>query len=70
MSDRCPLGYLFFFKPATNGQSGLGFMLASTIVAKGLSAPALELYTCIKALKYIRGPAERLQDHWSSDFYV
>ena len=48
-----------FFKPATNGQSDMGFLLASTFVTKGLSAPALGLYTCIKALKYIPGPAIR-----------
>ena len=41
-----------FFKPATNGQSDKGFLLTSTFVPKGLSAPALGLYTCIKALKY------------------
>ena len=44
-----------FFKPATNGQSDMGFLF----VPKGLSAPALGLYTCIKALKYIPGPAVR-----------
>ena len=48
----------FFFKPATNGQrSDMSFLLASTFVPKGLSAPALGLY--IKALKYIPGPAVR-----------
>ena len=40
-------------KLATNGQSDKGFLLTSTFVPKGLSAPALGLYTCIKALKYI-----------------
>ena len=29
-----------YFKPATNGQSDMGFLLASTFVPKGLSAPA------------------------------
>ena len=43
-------------KFATNGQSDKGFLLTSTFVPKGLSAPALGLYTCIKALKYIPGP--------------
>ena len=38
---------------ATNGQSDKGCMLTSTFVPKGLFAPALVLYTCIKALKYI-----------------
>ena len=51
---------------ATNGQKDKGFLLTSTFVPNGLSAPALGLYTCIKALKYI--PGERLQDHWSSGF--
>ena len=35
------------------------FLLISTFVPKGLSAPALGLYTCIKALKYISGPGVR-----------
>ena len=48
-----------FYKPATNGQSDKGFLLTSTFVPKGLSAPALGLYTCIKALKYIPGPGVR-----------
>ena len=39
--------------------------MTSTFVPKGLSAPALGLYTCIKALKYIPGPGVHLQDHWS-----
>ena len=43
-------------KLAANGQSDKGFVLTSTFVPKGLSAPALGLYTCIKALKYIPGP--------------
>ena len=30
-----------FFKPATNGQSDMGFLLASTFVPKGLSGPAM-----------------------------
>ena len=46
-------------KIATNGQSDKGFLLTSTFVPKGLSAPALGLYTCIKALKYIPGPGIR-----------
>ena len=41
---------------ATNGQSDKGFLLTSTFVPKGLSAPILGLYTCIKALKYKPGP--------------
>ena len=48
-----------FFKPKTNGQKDKGFLLTSTFVPKGLSAPALGLYTCIKALKYILGPGVR-----------
>ena len=61
-----------FFKPATNGQSDKGFLLTSTFVPKGLYVPALGLYTCIKALKYIPGPGsgERLQDHWSSGLNI
>ena len=43
-------------KLAANGQSDKGFLLTSSFVPKGLSAPALLLYTCIKALKYIPGP--------------
>ena len=53
-----------------NGQSDKGFLLTSQWVPKGLSAPALGLYMCIKALKYIPGPqvsGEGLQNHWSSD---
>ena len=46
-------------KLATNGQSDKGFLLTSTFVPKGLSAPVLGLYTCIKALKYIPGPGVR-----------
>ena len=42
-------------KLATNGQSDKGFLLTSTFVPKGLSAPTLGLYTCIKALKYSPG---------------
>ena len=48
-----------FLKPATNGQSDKGFLLTSTFVPKGLSAPALGLYTFIKALKHIPGPGVR-----------
>ena len=59
-------------KLATNGQSDKGFLLTSTFVPNGLSAPALGLHvcTCIKALKYIPEPGEGLQDHWSSGLYV
>ena len=39
--------------------SDKGFLFTSTFVPKGLSAPALGLYTCIKALKYIPGPGDR-----------
>ena len=46
-------------KLATNGQSDKGFLLTSTFVPKGLSAPAQGLYTCVKALKYIPGPGVR-----------
>ena len=38
-------------KLATNGQSDKGFLLTSTFVPKGLSSPALWLYTCIKNIK-------------------
>ena len=41
-------------KLAANGQSDKGFMLTSTFVPKGLSAPALGLCACIKALIYTR----------------
>ena len=33
-----------FFKPATNGQSDMGFLLTSTFITKGLSAPALLIW--------------------------
>ena len=46
-------------KLATNRQSDKGFLLTSTFVPKGLSAPTLGLYTCIKTLKYIPGPGVR-----------
>ena len=46
-------------KLATNGQSDKGFLLTSIFVPKGLSATALRLYTCIKALEYIPGPGVR-----------
>ena len=46
----------FVLKLATNGQSDKGFLLTSTFGPKGLSAPVLGLYTCMKALKYIPGP--------------
>ena len=38
----------FFFKLATNGQSDKGFLFTSKFGPKGLSVPALALYTCIK----------------------
>ena len=46
-------------KLATNGQSDKDFLLISTFVPKGLSAPALGLYTCIEASQYIPGPGVR-----------
>ena len=46
-------------KLATNGQSVKGFLLISKFVPKGLSAPALGLFICKKALKYIPGPGVR-----------
>ena len=46
-------------KLATNGQSDKGFLLTSTFVIKGLFAPVLGLYTCIKVLKYIPGAGVR-----------
>ena len=51
-------------KLATNGQSNRGCLLTSAFVPKGLSAPALGLYTCIKALKYYHDQVsgEHLQD--------
>ena len=57
---------------ATNGQSDKGFLLTSTFVPKELSVPALELYTCIKALKIYQDQVsgERLQDHWSSGIII
>ena len=53
-------------KLATNGQNDKGFLLTSTFVPKGLSVPALGLYTCIKALNIYQDQVsgERLQDHW------
>ena len=42
-----------FLKLSTNGQNDKGFLLTSIFVPKGLFAPALGLYTCIKALKCI-----------------
>ena len=56
-------------KFATIGQSDKGFLLTSKFVPKGLSAPALGLYACIKTLKYIyqdQMSVEPLEDHWSS----
>ena len=62
-------------KLATKGQSDnsatKGLSLTSTFVPKGLSAPALGLYTCIKAGKYIykdQASGERLQNNLSSGF--
>ena len=54
-------------KLATNGQRDKGFLFTSTFVPKELSAPALELYTCIKALKYILG---RVSDEVVSWFSI
>ena len=48
-----------FFKPATFEQNDKGFLLSSAFVPKGLSAPALGLYTCIKTLKDRSGPGVR-----------
>ena len=58
-------------KLATNGQSDKGFLLTLTLVPKGLSAPALGLFTCIQALKYVpdQVSGERLQDYWSSGLF-
>ena len=42
-------------KVEINGQSDKSFLLTSTFVPKGLTAPVLGLYTCINALKYIPG---------------
>ena len=57
----CLKSYLkkIVLKLATNGQSDKGFLFASTFVPKELSAPALGLYTCTNALKYIPGPGVR-----------
>ena len=43
----------FFFKLAPNGQSDKAFLLTSNFCLKGLSAPAMGLYTCIKSLKNV-----------------
>ena len=43
-------------KLTANGHSDKGFLLTSAFVPKGFSAPALVLFTCIKALRYIPGP--------------
>ena len=48
------------FKFATNGKEKKLFCCHQDFVIKGFSAPALGLYTCIKALKYISGPGVRL----------
>ena len=53
------LSVVIKLKLATNGQSDKGFLLTSLFVPKGLSPPALGLYTCIKASKYIPGPGVR-----------
>ena len=45
-------------KPTTNGQSDKGFLLTSTFVPKGLSAPALRLYTCKSIKVYTRTRCE------------
>ena len=49
----------FVLKLATNWQSDKGFLLTSRCHPKGLFAPVLGLYTCMKALKYIPGPGVR-----------
>ena len=46
-------------KLPTNGLCDKGFRLTSIFVPMGLSAPALGLSTCIKALKCISGPDVR-----------
>ena len=46
-------------KLATYGQRKRPFCCHQIFVPKGLSAPALGLYTCINALKYIPGPGVR-----------
>ena len=47
-------------KLATYGQREKGLSVVIKILSpKGLSAPALVIYTCIKALKYIPGPGVR-----------
>ena len=58
-------------KLATNGQSNKAFRLTSTFVPKGLSAPALGLYTCIKTTNVYQDQVsdERLQDYWSSGYF-
>ena len=40
-----------YLKLATNRQSDKAFLLTSNFVSKGLSAPALGLYTSFKSLK-------------------
>ena len=45
-----------YLKLATNGQSDKDVLLTSTFVPKEFSDPALWLFTCIKALKYIPKP--------------
>ena len=42
------------------GKAKRPFCYHPNFVPKGLSAPALGLYTCIKTLKYIAGPGVRL----------
>ena len=46
-------------KRVTYGQREKAFMLSSKFYPQVLSTPALGLYTCIKALKYIPGPGVR-----------
>ena len=41
-------------KLATNGQSDKGFLLTSTFVPKGLSAPALGLYTRVVSEFFVK----------------
>ena len=47
-------------KLATYGQREKAYLLSSKFCPQGVvSVPALGLYTCIKALKYIQGPGVR-----------
>ena len=47
------------FETCNMGKEKRPFCCHQNFVSKGLSAPALGLYTCIKALKYIPGPGVR-----------